>query len=249
MPKVTDFAQDIPTTLKRKLGLEDVKQVEVATLIVNPKNAEYFEKETDDYFERLQEDIRKRGVIVPLIANKDGVLLAGHNRLKIAQRVGLKYVPVQYVKDNLSEEQEREFLIKDNLFRRQFSGQEWMDIYRKLYPNFEQRLASHGGHNKKNKQVDTVHLPPLTAKKIALDTGQKLSAVQKQLQREKAAAPKKPTRSKQVDTVHLLSQNAKKTSAKQSVVTLKRECAQLLKFCDDEKMLRKIQVLLSKNIA
>jgi hypothetical protein len=144
MAKFTsDFALNIPDQFKTKIPLKPVKDVAVSELQVNPDNATYFKNESKEYFQRLEEDIRKRGILVPLIVKKDGTLLAGHNRLRVAKEIGLPVVPVQYVDESkyvLSKDAEREFIIKDNLLRRQFSSQEWIEVYRNLYPNFDERI-------------------------------------------------------------------------------------------------------------
>jgi len=57
--------------------------------------------------------------IRPIVVNKDMVILGGNMRLKACKEAGLKVVPI-IIADNLNEEQQREFLIKDNV-----SGGEW----------------------------------------------------------------------------------------------------------------------------
>jgi hypothetical protein len=176
--------------------LSDVQHISPFKLKQNPLNSDFFREEGDDYFERLQNDIQERGIIVPLLAKKDDILLAGHNRLRVALKLGLETVPVQYVLDTLAESAEREFIIKDNLYRRQFSTAEWIHLYKKLYPDFDHQIQqeTRGGGQKWAKAASkTEHsvllgdesLPStpqrLTAQKIADDTGQNLSAVQKQL--------------------------------------------------------------------
>lgn len=167
--------------------LSDVQQISTARLKANALNAVFFREESGDYFEKLRGDVEERGIIVPLIAKPDETLLAGHNRLRVAQDLGLPTVPVQYVLDALPEEAEREFIIKDNLYRRHFSTAEWIGLYKELYPNFDEQILreTRGGGQKWNKTEDSVLLEErssrLTAEKIASDTGQKLSAVQKQL--------------------------------------------------------------------
>ena len=176
--------------------LSDVQHISPTKLKQNPLNSDFFREESADYFDRLQTDIRERGIIVPLLAKKDDTLLAGHNRLRVAIKLGLETVPVQYVLDGLAESVEREFIIKDNLYRRQFSTAEWIHLYKKLYPEFDKQIQqeTRGGGQKWSKTVNkTEHSvllgeasseqpgTRLTAQKIADDTGQKLSAVQKQL--------------------------------------------------------------------
>ena len=57
--------------------------------------------------------------IRPIVVNKDMVILGGNMRFKAMKDAGWKDVPV-IVADNLTPEQEREFVIKDNT-----SGGEW----------------------------------------------------------------------------------------------------------------------------
>ena len=57
--------------------------------------------------------------IRPIVVNADMVILGGNMRFKACKEAGLKEVSI-IVADNLTEEQQREFLIKDNV-----SGGEW----------------------------------------------------------------------------------------------------------------------------
>jgi disulfide oxidoreductase YuzD len=192
--------------------LSDVQYVSPKKLNVNPLNSDFFKEETTEYFDKLREDINARGIIVPLLAKKDDTLLAGHNRLKVALELGLENVPVQYVLDALPEQAEKEFIIKDNLFRRQFSSSEWIALYKKLYPDFDKLILqeTRGGGLKWSKQPvgeteaenDDTQARRLTAQKIAKDTGQNLSAVQKQLTkyRKSIASPEYLEKSKRSNT-------------------------------------------------
>lgn len=176
------------------LRLSDVIQETPQRLRVNPLNSNFFSEETPEYFENLRQDVKERGILVPLVARKDGTLLAGHNRLRIAQELQLSLVPVQYVLDELTEESERKFVINDNLLRRQLTGAERIALYRILYPNFDNRLnARTNGRpkttitNSSEKGEDfplshSEHEKPLNAGIIARDTGQSRDTVKKQLQ-------------------------------------------------------------------
>lgn len=55
----------------------------------------------------------------PIVVNKDGVVLGGNMRLRAMKELGIKECPVE-VADKLTPEQEREFVIKDNV-----SGGDW----------------------------------------------------------------------------------------------------------------------------
>lgn len=101
----------------------------------NEKNGEFFEEKNLDLSSMI-EDIKKRGVLVPLVAKEDGTLLAGHCRFKAAKSAGLKFLPVQVVTD-ITADEEFEYLIKDNAVRRHFSCEDRLKIYRRIYPEFD----------------------------------------------------------------------------------------------------------------
>ncbi len=76
----------------------------------------------DDKFKKLLESVKSFPEMLelrPIVVNKDMVILWGNMRYKACKEAWLKEIPV-IVADNLTEEQEREFLIKDNV-----SGGEW----------------------------------------------------------------------------------------------------------------------------
>jgi hypothetical protein len=56
--------------------------------------------------------------IRPIVVNKDMIILGGNMRYKACKEAGLKEIPI--IITDLTEEQQREFLIKDNT-----SGGEW----------------------------------------------------------------------------------------------------------------------------
>lgn len=101
----------------------------------NKTNQDFFEEEKLDLSSMI-EDVKKRGVLVPLVAKEDGTLLAGHCRLKAAKAAGLKMLPVQIVTD-MTNEEEFEYLIKDNAIRRHFTRDDRLKIYRRIYPEFD----------------------------------------------------------------------------------------------------------------
>jgi ParB-like chromosome segregation protein Spo0J len=165
---IKDPKQDfIPTGIQ----LSELNYVNLRELKQHPLNS-YFAQETVEYFSSLREDIRERGIIVPLLAKKDGTLLAGHNRLIIAQELYLEKVPVQFVESELSQLEERKFIFKDNLLRRQLSAKDKENLIRQLYSN-EITLDFRGGDRKspdfniRSSSELSITLP----KKIELETG------------------------------------------------------------------------------
>jgi ParB-like chromosome segregation protein Spo0J len=140
------------------IRFSEIRMVDIGRLRENVANKKFFGLETKQYFDNLSDDIAKHGIKVPLVAKKDGTLLAGHNRLFIAKSLELKKVPVQYVLNKLTPNEETEYIIKDNLLRRHLRPAEREALYKKLYKNFDQRVMVPGKLG-------------LSARKIAEDTG------------------------------------------------------------------------------
>lgn len=70
-------------------------------------------RKNDDAVDYVANSIKEFGFKVPIIIDKDNVVVTGHTRLKASQKLGLKKVPVIYA-DDLSEEQIKAFRIADN---------------------------------------------------------------------------------------------------------------------------------------
>jgi hypothetical protein len=97
----------------------DIQKLKISEVKLNPNNPRLIK---DDKFTKLVQSIKdfpEMLEIRPIVVNSDMVVLGGNMRLKACKEAGLKEVPI-IIADNLSEEQQREFLIKDNV-----SGGEW----------------------------------------------------------------------------------------------------------------------------
>jgi 16S rRNA G966 N2-methylase RsmD len=77
-------------------------------------------------FESLKQSIKEQGLHVPVIVNKQGIVLDGHHRFRACKELG---IPLQYhteeFKDSLEEKQ---FLIEVNLRRRQLNEFQRVEI-------------------------------------------------------------------------------------------------------------------------
>jgi hypothetical protein len=82
----------------------------IADLIVNHRNAR---THSERQVEQIAASLREFGFIIPIVVNEKGVILAGHGRLRAAQRLGLGEVPTIVVK-HLTEELQRAFTLADN---------------------------------------------------------------------------------------------------------------------------------------
>ena len=70
-------------------------------------------RKNDDAVDYVANSIKEFGFKVPIIVDKNNVIVTGHTRLKAAQKLGLEKVPVIYA-DDLSEDQIKAFRIADN---------------------------------------------------------------------------------------------------------------------------------------
>lgn len=77
------------------------------------KPYEHNPRKNDDAVEFVANSIRDFGFKVPIIIDKDGVIVAGHTRFKAAKKLGLTEVPC-IMADDLNEEQIKAFRLADN---------------------------------------------------------------------------------------------------------------------------------------
>lgn len=70
-------------------------------------------RKNDEAVECVANSIKEFGFKVPIVIDKDNVIIAGHTRLKGAKKLGLKEVPC-IVADDLTEEQVKAFRLADN---------------------------------------------------------------------------------------------------------------------------------------
>lgn len=94
-------------------------KVKISDIKLNPNNPRLIK---DDKFAKLVKSVQEFPEMLeirPIVVNTDMVVLGGNMRLKACKEAKIKELTV-IVADNLTEEQQREFLIKDNV-----SGGEW----------------------------------------------------------------------------------------------------------------------------
>ncbi len=85
---------------------------------------------TPQQYSMLEEDIKARGVMVPVEVDDDGNILDGHNRVAIAKKHGIQYDTI--VRHFQSDEEKKEHAVKLNLCRRQMSDVTWAGAFVKL---------------------------------------------------------------------------------------------------------------------
>ncbi len=181
--------QEIQEKAKRLgIPLSEVVYIPPTRLRPNPKNAEFFSIDDDKYLQFLKDDIKERGVIVPLIAKRDEMLLAGHRRLNIASELKIKLVPVQYVERELTPDEEIEFLLKDNTLRRQLSADKRIELLKRIYGKKlleDQRGGDRRSNKAKSKSPHEVlkNSSKITPQKIAEKLGISTKTAERDLAR------------------------------------------------------------------
>jgi len=89
-------------------------KVSIKEIKPNPNNPRLVK---DDKFKKLVQSIKDFPQMLdirPIVVNKDMIVLGGNMRLKACKESGLTEIPIIKAED-LTEEQQREFIIKDNV--------------------------------------------------------------------------------------------------------------------------------------
>jgi len=147
-----------------------METVKISEVKLNPNNPRLIK---DDKFLKLVQSIKDFPEMLnirPIVVNKDMIILGGNMRYKACKEAGLKEIPI--IITDLSEDKQREFLIKDNT-----SGGEWdwevlanewdseqlegwgMDI-----PNFDNEVDNENQDEKYTQKVDTPVYEPKNKK-------------------------------------------------------------------------------------
>ncbi|HOD62011.1 MAG TPA: DNA methyltransferase [Bacilli bacterium] len=92
----------------------NIEIISINKIKLNPSNPRTIK---DDKFNKLVKSIKEFPEMLkirPIVVNDDLVVLGGNMRLKACKEAGLKEIPIIKASD-LTEEQQREFIIKDNV--------------------------------------------------------------------------------------------------------------------------------------
>ncbi|HHE75609.1 MAG TPA: hypothetical protein ENL31_00595, partial [Candidatus Aciduliprofundum boonei] len=116
--------------MEDKIKINHLKENGVYKTIMPAPNA-------DDY-DTLKDSIKKYGIKVPIVVNKDYEIIDGYSRYKIAKEIGLKKIPCKVIsfKDKF---EEREYVILANLHRRHLNNAQKAEIGLKLLEIEEER--------------------------------------------------------------------------------------------------------------
>ena len=100
------------------------EKVKISQVKTNPNNPRLIK---DDKFKKLVRSIKEFPEMLeirPIVVDKDNIVLGGNMRLRACKEAGLKEVHIVKA-DQLTKEQQREFIIKDNVG---FGEWDWDDL-------------------------------------------------------------------------------------------------------------------------
>ena len=104
--ELEEFEREV---LGEVVKIPKIELVSIDDLVPYEKNP----RVNDSAVDVVAKSIKEYGFKVPIIVDKDNVIIAGHTRFKAANKLGLKVVPVIRALD-LSDEQVKAFRIMDN---------------------------------------------------------------------------------------------------------------------------------------
>lgn len=87
----------------------EIKTIKISEIIHYNKNP----RKNDRAVEIIEKSIKEFGFLVPIVLDKNNEIVAGHTRVKAAEKLGIKEIPSIYAK-NLTPEQVKAFRIMDN---------------------------------------------------------------------------------------------------------------------------------------
>ncbi|WP_061235663.1 ParB N-terminal domain-containing protein [Leptospira weilii] len=136
-----------------------VKMVKPESLKPNPRND--FDHLSEEEYANLKENIALNGILDALTARKDGTLVTGENRYRIALelkehedenvRRRIENIPVRYYMNELTLEEEYDILEGDNLFRRHLTSEQRKErLKRRILRKYKDELVqdNRGGDRK-----------------------------------------------------------------------------------------------------
>ena len=101
------YAPIIKNTERRKyMNIQTINIKDLKPYEKNPRH-------NDDAVKYVAESIKQFGVKVPLVIDKDNVIVCGHTRYKACKKLGITEIPC-VIADDLTEEQIKAFRLADN---------------------------------------------------------------------------------------------------------------------------------------
>ena len=117
-------------------------------LTINPAYNGLVHPLTQDEYNDLKKSIEANGQYLPIITNKNGIILDGHHRWRICRELGIK--PKSVIKEFASNLHEKLFVIESNLSRRQLNSFQRIELALKTKPILEEIARKNSTSNLPN---------------------------------------------------------------------------------------------------
>lgn len=98
--------------------------MKLSEIKVNPNNPRFIREEKFEKLKKSIKDFPEMLAYRPIVVDNQNMALGGNMRLKALQELGFKDIPEEWIKkaSNLTKDQQREFIIKDNV---SFGQHDW----------------------------------------------------------------------------------------------------------------------------
>ena len=141
-------------------------------LTINPEYEALVPNISDDEYNALYKSIDESGLWVPIIVNPEGVILDGHHRYKICNKLGIAIKHVERVFENKL--LEKKFVIETNLKRRHLNDFQKSELGMQLQ-TINEEIAKEkmvkGGKTKIPSNEEPFHSDKKTAEEIGVSRG------------------------------------------------------------------------------
>ncbi len=158
-------------------------------LTINPEYSKLVPELSESEFESLKESINEKGLWVPIIVNREGIILDGHHRYHACIHTGTKITTIERNFDTTLDEEI--FVLECNAKRRQLDDRGKHQIYLNLKPRYakqaELRRTEAGEKYGENHPKSLgLHDPKLSSKEKEENKSSTQAAKQTNLSRAKA---------------------------------------------------------------
>ena len=140
--------------LQKTVDILDIEYVKPTSLSAHPENRTYYSGFDGEEYETLKADIQRAGkVLKPIeISRESGLVVAGNRRLQAALELNLTSIPI-IRRPFATDEDELDYLIKDNILQRQLSR---ADHERIIEQRFKDRIldSNRGGDRRSSSFKD-----------------------------------------------------------------------------------------------
>lgn len=127
-------------------------------LTINPEYAEFVPPLSESQYQSLKESIQENGLWMPIIVNSEGVILDGHHRFKICNKLGVQIKHA--IREFESKNDEIIFVGESNLKRRNMIRFVRIELSLKLKPHYEIRARKNSLANLKQYQNKIIEKIP-----------------------------------------------------------------------------------------